>query len=121
MKAVSGWRHSKCIPAMYAGTLLQLAEDVASAMHYCHQLTPPVVHRDLKSHNILLGADGRARLCDFGLAKNKNHTFITNDQASLGGPVQCRRHSRKSWDSSGVIGSFGCPLSAPLDLPNHYD
>ena len=36
------------------GTLLQLAEDVASAMDYCHSLDPPVIHRDLKPQNILL-------------------------------------------------------------------
>ena len=34
--------------------LLQLAEDVASAMDYCHSLDPPVIHRDLKPQNILL-------------------------------------------------------------------
>jgi len=63
-----------------AGALLLLAEDVASALHHCHQLSPPVVHRDLKTHNILIASDGRARLCDFGLAKDKNSTFLSNDQ-----------------------------------------
>ncbi len=37
--------------------LLQVAMDVAEAMAYLH---PHVVHRDLKSHNILLDKDGRA-------------------------------------------------------------
>ena len=39
--------------------LVQMAEDIASAFAYLH---PRVVHRDLKPTNILLDADGRAKV-----------------------------------------------------------
>ena len=36
---------------------------------YLHELRPPVLHRDVKPSNILIDADGIARLADTGLAK----------------------------------------------------
>ena len=32
---------------------------------------PAVIHRDLKSSNILIDASGQGRICDFGLARHK--------------------------------------------------
>ncbi|HRV95203.1 MAG TPA: serine/threonine-protein kinase [Anaerolineae bacterium] len=46
--------------------------DVCSALNYMHtQGEQPVMHRDIKPGNILLGDDGRIWLVDFGLAKTK--------------------------------------------------
>ena len=46
--------------------------DICSALSYMHtQGNEPVMHRDIKPPNILLGTDGRAWLVDFGLAKAK--------------------------------------------------
>ncbi|KAK4758025.1 hypothetical protein SAY87_019326 [Trapa incisa] len=51
-----------------------VAQGLAYLHHDCH---PPVIHRDIKSNNILLDADLDARIADFGLAKmmsRKNET-----------------------------------------------
>ncbi|CAK0910710.1 unnamed protein product [Prorocentrum cordatum] len=40
--------------------------DVAAGVAFLHGRSPPVQHRDLKVENVLLGADGRWKLCDFG-------------------------------------------------------
>nr|CEL70875.1 TPA: CMGC kinase, putative [Neospora caninum Liverpool] len=45
------------------GILLQLF----TALHHCHRRN--VVHRDLKSANLLMDADGTVKLADFGLAR----------------------------------------------------
>jgi predicted Ser/Thr protein kinase len=66
------------------GTLLQLAEDVASAMDYCHGLDPPIIHRDLKPQNILLRRDGRAQVADFGIARMRQGTFVETKHLNAG-------------------------------------
>jgi serine/threonine-protein kinase TNNI3K len=40
--------------------------DVAKGMNYLHNLTQPVIHRDLNSQNILLEENGHAIVADFG-------------------------------------------------------
>ncbi|XP_006775985.1 PREDICTED: serine/threonine-protein kinase TNNI3K [Myotis davidii] len=45
---------------------LVIAVDVAKGMEYLHNLTQPIIHRDLNSHNILLYEDGHAVVADFG-------------------------------------------------------
>ncbi|KAL4218676.1 Serine/threonine-protein kinase tnni3k [Mactra antiquata] len=45
---------------------LIIASDVAKGMNYLHNLTQPVIHRDLNSQNILLDENGRAIVADFG-------------------------------------------------------
>ena len=50
--------------------IIRLATDVACAVEYLHSLKPCIIHRDLKSHNVLISYDGVAKICDFGLVKN---------------------------------------------------
>jgi sterile alpha motif and leucine zipper-containing kinase AZK len=51
---------------------IYLAEDVADALVYLHSLTPKVIHRDLKSKNILLDDNFRAKLSDFGISRERS-------------------------------------------------
>jgi len=56
---------------------MRLALDVARGMQYLHGRSPAVVHRDLKSHNVLEARDGTMKICDFGLVRTKNTTAGT--------------------------------------------
>ncbi|PNS91413.2 hypothetical protein POPTR_019G094200v4 [Populus trichocarpa] len=49
---------------------LQIAVDTAQGLEYLHNgCKPPIVHRDLKSSNILLTKNLHAKIADFGLSK----------------------------------------------------
>ena len=65
--------------------LLQIAMDVAQGCHYLHRQKPMIIHRDLKSQNILLTRGGVAKIADFGLSR-----FFQQDVASMTGQVARR-------------------------------
>jgi serine/threonine protein kinase len=50
----------------------QACIDIASAVEYLHSLSPAIIHRDLKTHNVLRSSNGSYKLCDFGLVRNRN-------------------------------------------------
>ncbi|KAK7279008.1 hypothetical protein RJT34_24049 [Clitoria ternatea] len=61
---------------------LSMAYDVASGMNYLHQMRPPIVHRDLKSPNLLVDDSFTVKVCDFGLSRTKANTFLSSKTAA---------------------------------------
>jgi eukaryotic-like serine/threonine-protein kinase len=79
MKLMEGGSLSHHLPRFTADlpSAVQLLVQVSQAVHYAHQRG--VLHRDLKPSNILLDAQGKPAVADFGLAK-----FIAGDSTLTG-------------------------------------
>jgi len=90
--------------------LRQATLGVLDGLNYLHTRSPPVVHRDIKGANILVGLDFCVKLADFGCSKRSDLTksFTTTGSIPWMAPeviLQEDGHGRKA-----DIWSFGCAM-----------
>ena len=50
------------------GSIIEYSLDVASGLNHAHNTVPPIIHRDIKSANLMLDEKGRMKIMDFGIA-----------------------------------------------------
>lgn len=72
---------------MPVATAVEIMRQVCRGLAVAHEASPPIVHRDIKPQNILIGFDTsglRARITDFGLARQVNPlTLLASAQGTL--------------------------------------
>ncbi len=98
MEYVAGKPLAQTIPqeGLPVETVLRYAIQIADAVAHAHD--HGIVHRDLKSANVMITPEGRAKVLDFGLAlrqRGEEFAEVTRSQVSLGesGTVSGTLHS----------------------------
>merc|ERR1711920_212342 len=82
---------------------------LAGLVYLHHENTPPVVHRDIKGANILVGLDARVKLADFGCSKRSQETMSYTLRGSV--PWMAPEViSHTAYGRSADVWSFGCVL-----------
>ena len=72
-------------PPLTLGEALRALRETSVGLDYAHR--HGVIHRDIKPHNLLLDAEGRVKISDFGIAKLAGQTTeLTMTGSVLGSP-----------------------------------
>ncbi|EPB70831.1 protein tyrosine kinase [Ancylostoma ceylanicum] len=67
--------HNDKIASIDFTTTLKWAEQIAQALHYLHfEATDTIIHRDLKSKNVVIDGKLVCKICDFGTSKDLTHS-----------------------------------------------
>ncbi|XP_039158260.1 putative leucine-rich repeat receptor-like serine/threonine-protein kinase At2g19230 [Eucalyptus grandis] len=92
----------------------QIAVDAAQGLDYLHNgCKPPIIHRDLKTSNILLNEDFQAKLADFGLSRafaSENDSHVSTRPAGTFGYLGPEFQSSGNRDKKSDVYSFGIVL-----------
>ena len=65
----SYYKNSKSSPKVALDEVIRIMLDVGEGLKFLHDRGDPIVHRDIKSNNILLDTKQRAKIADLGQAK----------------------------------------------------
>mmetsp|Transcript_748 Transcript_748/g.2691 ORF Transcript_748/g.2691 Transcript_748/m.2691 type:complete len:649 (-) Transcript_748:48-1994(-) len=83
----------------------QILLHTARGMSYLHSFEPPILHRDLKSHNLLVDKDWNVKVADFGLSRAQIQATMTATGTPQWSAPEVIRHERYSTKAD--VYSFG--------------
>ncbi|MEA5550060.1 serine/threonine-protein kinase [Anabaena cylindrica UHCC 0172] len=103
-----------------------IAAQVLEILVYLQQLTPPVIHRDIKPQNLIRQENGQIFLVDFGAVQDTYHNTVTGGSTVVGtfgymAPEQFRGQAVLSTDLYGLGTTLLFLLTgkSSADLPHH--
>jgi serine/threonine protein kinase len=121
-KPLTGW-----VNAGWRGTeaeVRDIASQLLAILQYLHQQSPPLIHRDIKPHNIIRNDDGQVFLVDFGAVQDVYHNTLMKGSTVAGtygymAPEQFRGMAVPSSDLYGLGATLLYLLThrSPADLP----
>ncbi len=112
-------RASGKVEAIDPRVVARVIADACAGLHAAHELTDEdgcalgVVHRDLSPHNILLTADGTAKVADFGVAKALGQLHEATSAGQLKGKIAYmapEQVTAAGIDRRSDVFSLGCVL-----------
>jgi Protein kinase domain/Ankyrin repeat len=113
----SGWHGTEAEIKSIASQLLEI-------LKYLQTQSPPLIHRDIKPHNIVRSADGRVFLVDFGAVQATYHNTLMKGNTVAGtygymAPEQFRGRAVPASDLYGLGATLLYLLThrSPADLP----
>jgi len=69
--------------ALDESLIVSYTRDLVEGLEYLHTREPPVLHRDIKGANILVGLDCRVKLTDFGCSKRTEESKSKTIRGSI--------------------------------------
>jgi serine/threonine protein kinase/ankyrin repeat protein len=102
----------------------KIAEQVLNILTYLHSLNPPVIHRDIKPHNLIYDDNGKVSLVDFGAVQDTYRSTMARGSTVIGtfgymAPEQFRGQAVPATDlfSLGATILFILTHRSPSELP----
>ncbi|RZQ62895.1 serine/threonine protein kinase [Amycolatopsis suaedae] len=98
-----------------------VADAVAAALEAAH--AAGITHRDVKPGNVLVAADGRIKLTDFGIARNVSEVTLTRTGMMLGSPAYIAPEVASGGEVSHAadLWGLGATLFAAVEGAPPYD
>jgi hypothetical protein len=91
-------------------TILRFSLEIAQGMSYLHNLSPTIIHRDLKTQNILVDQDLHAKVCDFGFSRAAPKTDLMGGFYGSAKSMAPEILDNKDYDEKVDVYSYGVVL-----------